>query len=35
MKYPETKKENIKDIFFGTEVIDSFRWLEDDIYSGT
>jgi len=33
MKYPETKKENIKDLFFGTK--DSFRWLEDDIYSET
>ncbi|WP_448633607.1 prolyl oligopeptidase family serine peptidase [Pedobacter panaciterrae] len=28
--YPETKKENIKDTYFGTVVEDPYRWLEDD-----
>nr|WP_245870037.1 prolyl oligopeptidase family serine peptidase [Pedobacter ginsengisoli] len=28
--YPETKKENIKDTYFGTVVTDPYRWLEDD-----
>ncbi|PYF71618.1 prolyl oligopeptidase family serine peptidase [Pedobacter nutrimenti] len=30
MKYPETKKETVKDNYFGTVVEDPFRWLEDD-----
>ncbi len=30
MRYPETKKENVKDNYFGTIVEDPFRWLEDD-----
>ena len=30
MTYPETKKENIKDNYFGAEVADPYRWLEDD-----
>lgn len=29
-KYPTTKRENIRDIYFGTEVEDPYRWLEDD-----
>lgn len=28
--YPETKKENVKDTYFGTVVEDPYRWLEDD-----
>nr|WP_048904720.1 prolyl oligopeptidase family serine peptidase [Pedobacter sp. V48] len=28
--YPQTKKENIKDTYFGTVVEDPYRWLEDD-----
>lgn len=28
--YPETKKEVVKDTYFGTEVSDPYRWLEDD-----
>jgi prolyl oligopeptidase len=28
--YPETKKENVTDTYFGTEVADPYRWLEDD-----
>ncbi len=30
MTYPETKKTSIKDTYFGTEVADAYRWLEDD-----
>ncbi|MCX2453485.1 prolyl oligopeptidase family serine peptidase [Pedobacter sp. PLR] len=30
MIYPETKKENVKDTYFGTTVTDPYRWLEDD-----
>lgn len=30
MKYPETKKEQVKDTYFGTAVEDPYRWLEDD-----
>jgi prolyl oligopeptidase len=28
--YPETKKEDVKDNYFGTTVADPYRWLEDD-----
>ena len=30
MNYPETRKENVVDSYFGTEVEDPYRWLEDD-----
>ncbi|MGH2648596.1 MAG: prolyl oligopeptidase family serine peptidase, partial [Ginsengibacter sp.] len=30
IKYPETKKVNQVDNYFGTEVSDPYRWLEDD-----
>lgn len=30
MIYPETKKESVKDTYFGTTVADPYRWLEDD-----
>jgi len=30
LKYPETRMSNAKDIYFGTEVADPYRWLEDD-----
>lgn len=30
MPYPETRKTEVKDIYFGTEVADPYRWLEDD-----
>ncbi|MCF8377933.1 MAG: prolyl oligopeptidase family serine peptidase [Bacteroidales bacterium] len=30
MEYPETKKDNIVDNYFGVEVSDPYRWLEDD-----
>ena len=30
IKYPETKKLDIKDDYHGTLVADPYRWLEDD-----
>ncbi len=30
VKYPKTKKTNTVDTYFGTEVQDPYRWLEDD-----
>ncbi|HEY5392216.1 MAG TPA: prolyl oligopeptidase family serine peptidase, partial [Hanamia sp.] len=30
IKYPDTKKENQEDNYFGTIVKDPYRWLEDD-----
>lgn len=30
LKYPETKKVNQTDDYFGTKVSDPYRWLEDD-----
>ncbi len=30
MKYPKTKKGQVSDIYFGEQVADPYRWLEDD-----
>ena len=30
LNYPKTKKIPIKENYFGTEVVDNYRWLEDD-----
>ena len=30
IQYPETKKVDVTDHYFGTEVADTYRWLEDD-----
>ncbi len=30
VKYPETKKGDQKDVYFGQEIADPYRWLEDD-----
>ncbi|MEJ2882611.1 prolyl oligopeptidase family serine peptidase [Pedobacter sp. GR22-6] len=35
MTYPETQKTEIKDTYFGTEVADPYRWLEDDRSAAT
>jgi prolyl oligopeptidase len=35
MPYPDTKKTETIDNYFGTEVIDPYRWLEDDMAEDT
>nr|WP_202405973.1 prolyl oligopeptidase family serine peptidase [Hufsiella ginkgonis] len=35
MKYPETKKVEVTDTYFGTVVPDPYRWLEDDMAADT
>src|SRR5688572_17246670 len=35
MTYPETRKENTTDNYFGTTVADPYRWLEDDRSAAT
>jgi len=35
MPYPETKKTEIIDNYFGTQVIDPYRWLENDMAEDT
>ena len=35
VEYPETKKIEVTDTFFGTEVKDPYRWLEDDMSEET
>ncbi len=35
MQYPETKKGDVTDTYFGTKVADPYRWLEDDRSSET
>ena len=36
VKYPSTKKDStIKDNYFGTEVADPYRWLENDTSTET
>jgi prolyl oligopeptidase len=28
--YPETRQDEVEETYFGTEVSDPYRWLEDD-----
>jgi len=35
LTYPVTKKGNVVDTYFGTEVKDPYRWLEDDLAEDT
>ncbi|WP_431293222.1 prolyl oligopeptidase family serine peptidase [Pedobacter sp. P26] len=35
MKYPETKKDDTKDNYFGTTIADPYRWLENDTSAET
>ena len=30
VNYPETQKVDVVDTYFGTEIVDPYRWLEDD-----
>ena len=30
ISYPETRREDVTDTYFGVEVSDPYRWLEDD-----
>lgn len=30
LKYPETRKDEVADDYFGTQVLDPYRWLEND-----
>ena len=34
-EYPETKKINIVDDYFGTKIADPYRWLENDTSAET
>jgi len=33
--YPDTTRENVTDVYFGTEVADPYRWLENDTSQAT
>lgn len=35
LEYPETHKGDVVDLYFGTEVADPYRWLEDDLSDET
>lgn len=35
MPYPETKKKEVVDIYFGTRISDPYRWLENDTAEDT
>lgn len=35
IKYPETKRGNVTDNYFGTQVADPYRWLENDTSAET
>jgi len=35
MKYPETKKDSTTDSYFGTQIADPYRWLENDTSAET
>ena len=35
LTYPDTRTEDVTDTYFGTEVADPYRWLEDDRSEGT
>lgn len=35
LPYPDTHKSDVTDIYFGTEVPDPYRWLEDDLSEQT
>ena len=35
LQYPETQKQAVTDTYFGEDVVDNYRWLEDDLSEET
>lgn len=35
LSYPDTRKDNVSDVYFGTKVDDPYRWLENDTSAET
>ena len=35
LSYPKTRKDNVSDSYFGHEIADPYRWLEDDMSAET
>ena len=35
VEYPITEKKEVIDTYFGVEVVDNYRWLEDDLSEET
>ena len=35
LKYPKTKKQPVVEYYFDSEVVDNYRWLEDDLSEET
>ena len=35
IKYPKTNKKAVIDTYFGDEIVDNYRWLEDDLSEET
>ena len=35
ISYPETQKKEVTDTYFGTDIVDHYRWLEDDLSEET
>ena len=35
MHYPKTRKDSVVDTYFGHDIADPYRWLEDDMSQET